>query len=194
MQQLTNGNVEALTQASLIFILAIAIIILNLLVIATFLNFRGKLHFIADTKWLTDFRFAGPQEVINIYILSLAFTDLILAIVIIPLSIYPALQSGKLITISRLFIWPLCLFQSNMRRVGSRRVMISHKSCVESRVTSKFHCSQLPWVCHATSWVVSWRDSNVCPETFTYLFSTARNRSALTSLIPFSFIHSCGYL
>ena len=38
----------------------------------------------------------GPQEVINIYLLSLAFADLICGIVIIPLSIYPALQSSKL--------------------------------------------------------------------------------------------------
>lgn len=42
MQHLVNGNLEALTQASFIFILAIAIIILNLLVIATFINFRGN--------------------------------------------------------------------------------------------------------------------------------------------------------
>lgn len=42
MQHLVHGNLEALTQASLIFILAIAIILLNLLVIATFLNFRGE--------------------------------------------------------------------------------------------------------------------------------------------------------
>lgn len=39
---------------------------------------------------------AGPQEVINIYLLSLAFADLILGLVIVPLSIYPALESCKL--------------------------------------------------------------------------------------------------
>lgn len=33
---------------------------------------------------------------INIYLLSLAFADLICGIVIVPLSIYPALQSSKL--------------------------------------------------------------------------------------------------
>lgn len=76
MQHLTNGNLEALTQASFIFILAITIILLNLLVIATFINFRG------------------PQEVINIYLLSLAFADLICGLVIVPLSIYPALQAA----------------------------------------------------------------------------------------------------
>lgn len=44
MQHLVNGsNLEALTQASFIFILAIAIVISNLLVIATFINFRGEL-------------------------------------------------------------------------------------------------------------------------------------------------------
>lgn len=36
----------------------------------------------------------GPQEVINIYLLSLAFADLICGLVIVPLSIYPAIQSG----------------------------------------------------------------------------------------------------
>lgn len=40
--------------------------------------------------------FAGPQEVINIYLLSLAFADLICGLVIVPLSIYPALESSRL--------------------------------------------------------------------------------------------------
>ncbi|KAG5679214.1 hypothetical protein PVAND_008799 [Polypedilum vanderplanki] len=76
MQHLFNENIEALTQASLIFILGVVIILSNLIVIATFINFRG------------------PQEVINIYLLSLAFADLICGLVIVPLSIYPALQSA----------------------------------------------------------------------------------------------------
>lgn len=42
MQHLAHGNLEALTQASFIFILGIAIVLLNLLVIATFINFRGE--------------------------------------------------------------------------------------------------------------------------------------------------------
>jgi hypothetical protein len=43
MQHLVHGNLEALTQASFIFILAIGLVLLNLLVIATFINFRGEL-------------------------------------------------------------------------------------------------------------------------------------------------------
>jgi len=39
--------------------------------------------------------FTGPQEVINIYLLSLAFADLICGLVIVPLSIYPALTSSE---------------------------------------------------------------------------------------------------
>ncbi|CAG9799997.1 unnamed protein product [Chironomus riparius] len=77
MQHLFNENLEALTQASLIFILGVIIILSNLIVIATFINFRG------------------PQEVINIYLLSLAFADLICGLVIVPLSIYPAIQSAE---------------------------------------------------------------------------------------------------
>lgn len=42
MQHLAHGNLEALTQASFIFILAIFLVLLNLIVIATFINFRGK--------------------------------------------------------------------------------------------------------------------------------------------------------
>lgn len=101
MQHLVNGNLEALTQASFICILAIAIIILNLLVIATFINFRGKLKPLLDScrlthEWTRISFYVGPQEVINIYLLSLAFADLICGIVIVPLSIYPALQSSEL--------------------------------------------------------------------------------------------------
>lgn len=44
------------------------------------------------------FTYVGPQEVINIYLLSLAFADLIAGLVIVPVSIYPALQGCKLST------------------------------------------------------------------------------------------------
>lgn len=40
----------------------------------------------------------GPQEVINIYLLSLAFVDLICGLVIVPLSIHPILRSSELKT------------------------------------------------------------------------------------------------
>jgi hypothetical protein len=42
MQQLVHGNLEALTQASFIFILAIALVLFNFIVVATFINFRGE--------------------------------------------------------------------------------------------------------------------------------------------------------
>lgn len=106
MQHLFNENIEALTQASLIFVLGVVIILTNLIVIATFINFRGECVYQAsivvsfiDDEWLCTLSLLcsiGPQEVINIYLLSLAFADLICGLVIVPLSIYPALQSGTL--------------------------------------------------------------------------------------------------
>ncbi|XP_030756274.1 beta-2 adrenergic receptor [Sitophilus oryzae] len=66
-------TLESLTQAGIIFIMALAIIITNVLIIATFLNFRG------------------PSEVINCYLLSLAVADLLCGVVIVPLSVYPAI-------------------------------------------------------------------------------------------------------
>lgn len=69
-----HGTLEALTQATLILVLGIAIVASNLLIIASFINYRG------------------PQEVINIYLLSLACADLLCGLLIVPLSIYPALS------------------------------------------------------------------------------------------------------
>ncbi|XP_063925483.1 G-protein coupled receptor 52 isoform X2 [Zophobas morio] len=65
-------TLEGLTQAGIIFIMAIAIIVTNILIIATFLNFRG------------------PSEVINCYLLSLAVADLLCGLLVVPLSVYPA--------------------------------------------------------------------------------------------------------
>lgn len=58
-----HGSLEALTQASFIFILAIAIILLNLLVIATFINFRGEwpVGLIHDTNMLQAIVFRSPR-------------------------------------------------------------------------------------------------------------------------------------
>lgn len=94
MLQLLN---EGVTQAIIILVLGITIILSNLIVIATFINFRGEFLKLIPTdgnyKFLTFL--VGPQDVINIYLLSLAFADLICGLVIVPLAIYPALQSGE---------------------------------------------------------------------------------------------------
>ncbi|KAK5639940.1 hypothetical protein RI129_010751 [Pyrocoelia pectoralis] len=66
-------TLESLTQAGIIFIMGIAIIVTNVLIIATFLNFRGH------------------AEVINCYLLSLAVADLLCGLLVVPLSVYPAL-------------------------------------------------------------------------------------------------------
>lgn len=42
------------------------------------------------------FNFSGPTEVINCYLLSLAFVDLLCGLVIVPLSVYPALTGSWL--------------------------------------------------------------------------------------------------
>lgn len=41
-----------------------------------------------------NFDAIGPTEVINCYLLSLAFVDLLCGLVIVPLSVYPALETG----------------------------------------------------------------------------------------------------
>lgn len=53
--------------------MAVAIILANLTIIASFINFRG------------------PGDVINCYLLSLAVVDLLCGLLVVPLSIYPAL-------------------------------------------------------------------------------------------------------
>lgn len=68
-----NSKLEALTKAVLISILGVAIVISNLLIIATYANFKG------------------PTEVINYYLLSLAVADLLCGLLVVPFSVYPAL-------------------------------------------------------------------------------------------------------
>nr|CAI5850620.1 unnamed protein product [Callosobruchus analis] len=65
-------TLRSLAQAAIIFVMAIAIIVTNVLIIATLVNFRG------------------PLEVINIYLLSLAVADLLCGLLVVPLSVYPA--------------------------------------------------------------------------------------------------------
>ncbi|XP_018570359.2 G-protein coupled receptor 52 [Anoplophora glabripennis] len=67
-------TLESLAQAGIIFIMALAIIITNILIIATLLHFRG------------------PSEVINCYLLSLAVADLLCGLIVVPLSILPAVM------------------------------------------------------------------------------------------------------
>ncbi|XP_031616540.1 G-protein coupled receptor 52 [Contarinia nasturtii] len=78
IQQEYTSNLEAFTQAALILFLGVAIITSNALIIATIINFRG------------------PTEVINCYLLSLACVDLLCGLVIVPLSVYPALTGNWL--------------------------------------------------------------------------------------------------
>lgn len=97
---------EGITQALIILILGIIVILSNLIVIATFINFRGILSIQVSGVWIIYLNyFSGPQDVINIYLLSLAFADLICGLIIVPLSIYPALHSGakKLVLVSQDF-------------------------------------------------------------------------------------------
>uniref|UniRef100_A0A8D8YP76 Probable G-protein coupled receptor 52 n=1 Tax=Cacopsylla melanoneura TaxID=428564 RepID=A0A8D8YP76_9HEMI len=68
-----DGFLDPVSEASIIFAMAVAIIILNVLIIATIINMRG------------------PGEMINYYILSLATADLLFGLLVVPLSVYPAL-------------------------------------------------------------------------------------------------------
>ncbi|CAH1101505.1 unnamed protein product [Psylliodes chrysocephalus] len=68
-------TLRSLAQAGIIFVMALAIIITNVLIIATLINFRG------------------PSEVINYYLLSLAVADLLCGLLVVPLSVYPAVVS-----------------------------------------------------------------------------------------------------
>ncbi|XP_050684284.1 G-protein coupled receptor 52-like isoform X2 [Leptidea sinapis] len=67
-------TLESLTQATIIAVVGVAIIISNLLIIAAFLNFKGL-----------------SNEVINYYLLSLSIADLLCGVFIVPLSVYPAI-------------------------------------------------------------------------------------------------------
>lgn len=66
-------TLEALTQAAIILTMAVAIVLANVLLIATFVYARA------------------PGEVINCYLLSLAVADLLCGLLVVPLSVYPAL-------------------------------------------------------------------------------------------------------
>lgn len=72
--QVTKSTLEPLTQSTLIALSGIAIVSSNVLIIATFINFKG------------------PQDVITIYLLSLAVADMLVGLLIVPLSVYPALM------------------------------------------------------------------------------------------------------
>ncbi|XP_026317195.1 G-protein coupled receptor 52 isoform X1 [Hyposmocoma kahamanoa] len=65
---------ETLTQAAVIAVMGVAIVVSNLLIIAAFLNFKGL-----------------SNEVINYYLLSLAVADLLCGLFVVPLSVYPAI-------------------------------------------------------------------------------------------------------
>ncbi|XP_053624360.1 G-protein coupled receptor 52 isoform X1 [Plodia interpunctella] len=65
---------ESLTQAAVIGVMGVAIVVSNLLIIAAFLNFKGL-----------------SNEVINYYLLSLAVADLLCGLFVVPLSVYPAI-------------------------------------------------------------------------------------------------------
>ncbi|CAH0703547.1 unnamed protein product [Spodoptera exigua] len=68
------ASFETLTQAAIIAVMGIAIVVSNILIIASFLNFKGL-----------------SNEVINYYLLSLAVADLLIGVLVVPLSVYPAI-------------------------------------------------------------------------------------------------------
>lgn len=87
-----GSTLEALTLSTIILILAVAIIVANLIVVATYLNFKGKFpHRRRESDNLTSsLPLTGPHEVINYYLLSLGVADLLCGLFIVPLYVYPA--------------------------------------------------------------------------------------------------------
>ncbi|XP_013181485.1 PREDICTED: probable G-protein coupled receptor 52 isoform X3 [Papilio xuthus] len=71
------ASLESLTQAAVIAVVGIAIVISNLLIIAAFLNFKVVCAGLA-------------HEVINYYLLSLAVADLLCGLLVVPLSVHAA--------------------------------------------------------------------------------------------------------
>ncbi|XP_049829036.1 G-protein coupled receptor 52-like [Schistocerca gregaria] len=67
-----RSTLEPITQAGIMLIVGVAIVLANILIIATYLSFRG------------------PSEMINIYLLSLAVADLLCGLFVVPLSVYSA--------------------------------------------------------------------------------------------------------
>ncbi|CAG9137334.1 hypothetical protein JYU34_000077 [Plutella xylostella] len=65
---------ESLTQAAVVAVIGVAIVVSNILIIAAFVNFKGL-----------------SNEVINNYLLSLAVADLLCGLCVVPLSVYPAI-------------------------------------------------------------------------------------------------------
>ncbi|XP_045584688.1 probable G-protein coupled receptor 21 [Procambarus clarkii] len=69
----THVGVESLAQASVILVIGVAIIISNIIILATFITMPG------------------PKDVIMYYLMSLGVSDLVAGVVVVPLSVYPAL-------------------------------------------------------------------------------------------------------
>lgn len=96
-----NGSdihLQALMLAVLVFVMAIVMVLSNIVYIATYINYKGEFwRLIRLTKFFLvlfffpRFAFTGPMEVINYYFLSLAAADLLNGMLIVPLSVYPAL-------------------------------------------------------------------------------------------------------
>ncbi|CAB3250151.1 unnamed protein product [Arctia plantaginis] len=86
------ANFESLTQASVIAVMGAAIVISNILIIASFLNFKGL-----------------SNEVINYYLLSLAVADLLCGVFVVPLSVQTRTRSQCWMVFTWISAAMLCL-------------------------------------------------------------------------------------
>lgn len=97
--------IEHLIQAIIVLSVGVLVIVTNVIIIATFITAPGKKRtkYVKGNKYRQRKKsiemyyerlkcfFVGPREVLTYYLLSLAVADLLVGVLVVPLSVYPTL-------------------------------------------------------------------------------------------------------